>query len=71
MKFTKLAVLFAPLVLTAATPTPSIEEAHPLVVEKRAAPTGTGFAAGQPEDATGKGGPILGGFDINCQAPES
>lgn len=61
MKFNTLALWVAPFAsLAFATPTPSLEDSHPHVVEKRAAPTGTGFAAGQPEDATGKGGPILG-----------
>ena len=67
MKFTTLAIWLAPFAsLAFATPTPSLEDFNPHVVEKRATPTGTGFAAGQPEDATGKGGPILGNSISNA-----
>jgi hypothetical protein len=62
MKFSRNALWALPLVsLATAIPTANQDDVVPQVVEKRAAPTGTGFAAGQPEDANGKGGPVLGG----------
>jgi hypothetical protein len=68
MKFNTLALWAAPFAsLAFATPILSSENSHPHVVEKRAAPTPTGFAAGQPEDPTGKGGPILGNSISNVR----
>ena len=57
MKFVNIALWAAPLVTLAAA-TPLLDLQANVVVEKSATPSG--FAAGEPEDANGKGGPILG-----------
>ena len=56
--------------LTLATPvldTASPEHPNPAPIVKRDSPTG--FAAGEPEDSNGKGGPILGRFSTRLRSP--
>ena len=58
MKLTSLSLLAVQAAsLTLATPVLDTYP-HPATIARRATPTG--FAGGEPEDATGKGGPILG-----------
>jgi hypothetical protein len=57
MKFINIALWTAPLASLAAA-TPLLDLQANVAID--AAPTPSGFAAGEPEDSNGKGGPILG-----------